>query len=63
MAYLEINNSVLLKSIREELMEAESDKFLIELIKIITKEIKMWETIGDGSHLSKLYQALNNKEF
>ena len=35
MAYLEINNSVLLKSIREELMEAESDKFLIELIKII----------------------------
>ena len=39
MAYLEINNSVLLKSIREELMESESDKFLIELIKIITKEI------------------------
>lgn len=63
MAYLEINSSVLLKSIREELMESESDKFLIELIKIVTKEVKMWDTIGDGSQLSKLYGALNNKEF
>lgn len=63
MAYLEITNKVLIKAIQEELMEAEDDKFLIDLIKIITKEIKLWDTIGDGTQLQKLYNTLNNKEF
>ena len=62
MAYLEITNKVLIKAIQEELSEAEDDKFLLDLIKIITKEIKLWDTIGDGTYLLKLYNVLNNRE-
>ena len=40
------------------------DSLAKELIKIITKEIKLWNgDIGEGKELRNLYKTLNNYEF
>lgn len=64
MAYTNITQKELVRLLKEELQEAENDSLVKELLKICSKEIKLWDgNIGEGNELRALYKTLNNYEF
>ena len=64
MACINISQKALIRSLKEELGVSMDDSLSKELIKIITKEIKLWNgDIGEGKELRNLYKTLNNYEF
>ena len=64
MACINISQKALIRSLKEELGVSWDDSLAKELIKIITKEIKLWNgDIGEGKELRNLYKTLNNYEF
>ena len=64
MACINISQKALIRSLKEELGVSMDDSLAKELIKIITKEIKLWNgDIGEGKELRNLYKTLSNYEF